>query len=292
VLWINNLRLRPKEERQVTRMIEPLTILIAGIICAALALGAWKVHVLESAGAITAFLIGFATFVFPADGWKWFLVLLVFLMVSSYMTHYKYQVKRKKGFAQEKGGARGWPNVAANGAVAGLLVLFTPFFPRELILAAFLGAVATANADTLATEIGLLNPTDPRLITDLRKVVPAGTSGGISIFGELATLLGALLIGVAAGLLGMSGNAGWPLGVLIGTTMIAGLAGCSIDSVIGATVQGIYKCRVCSKITENRRHCGNPSIPLRGHKAIDNNVVNLIATICGAAVAVLILILS
>jgi uncharacterized membrane protein len=74
--------------------------------------------------------------------------------------------------------------------------------------------------------------------------------------------------------------------------MIAGLAGCSIDSVIGATVQGIYKCRVCNKITENRRHCGNPSIPLRGHKVIDNNVVNLIATICGAIVAVLFLVFS
>jgi uncharacterized protein (TIGR00297 family) len=278
-------------------MIDPLTVLIAGIICAALALGAWKGHILDSRGAITAFLIGFPTFVFPADGWKWFLVLLVFLTVSSYMTHYKYQVKRKKGFAQEKGGARGWPNVAANGVVAGILVLFTPFFLQDsyywqLILAAFLGAVATANADTLATEIGLLNPTDPRLITDLRKVVPAGTSGGISIFGELATLFGALLIGIAAGLLGMAGNPGWSLSGLIGTTMIAGLAGCSIDSVIGATVQGIYKCRVCNKITENRRHCGNPSIPLRGHKVIDNNVVNLIAAICGAVVAVLFLILS
>ena len=278
-------------------MIDPLTVLIAGIICAALALGAWKGHILDSRGAITAFLIGFATFVFPADGWKWFLVLLVFLTVSSYMTHYKYQVKRKKGFAQEKGGARGWPNVAANGVVAGILVLFTPFFLQDsyywqLILAAFLGAVATANADTLATEIGLLNPTDPRLITDLRKVVPAGTSGGISIFGELATLFGALLIGIAAGLLGMAGNPGWSLSGLIGTTMIAGLAGCSIDSVIGATVQGIYKCRVCNKITENRRHCGNPSSPLRGHKVIDNNVVNLIAAICGAVVAVLFLILS
>jgi uncharacterized membrane protein len=82
------------------------------------------------------------------------------------------------------------------------------------------------------------------------------------------------------------------LGVLIGTAIIAGVAGCSLDSVIGATVQGIYRCQVCNKITENRRHCGSPSIPLRGHKIIDNNVVNLIATIFGAVVAVLFLIFS
>jgi uncharacterized protein (TIGR00297 family) len=271
-------------------MIETQTILAGSTLCCALALGAWKAHILDRWGAITAFLIGFVTFVFPADGWKWFIILLVFLVVSSYTTHYKYQVKRKKGFAQEKGGARGWPNVAANGVIAGLLVLLTPLFPRELLLAAFLGAVATANADTLATEIGLLNPTDPRLITDLRKVVPAGTSGGVSVLGELAMLFGALLIGIAAGLLGMTGNPGWPLGVLTGTAIIAGLAGCSLDSVIGATVQGIYRCQVCSKITENRRHCGSPSILLRGHKIIDNNLVNLIATIFGAVVAVLFLI--
>jgi len=273
-------------------MIDAPTVLIAGIMCTALALGAWKSRILDQWGAVTAFLIGFVTFVFPADGWKWFIILLVFLTVSSYMTHYKYQVKRKKGFAQEKGGARAWPNVAANGVVAGVLASLTLLFPREPVLAAFLGAVATANADTLATEIGLLNPTDPRLITNLRKVVPAGTSGGISILGELATLLGALVIGIAAALLGMTGNPGWALNVLIGTTMIAGLAGCSIDSVIGATVQGIYKCRVCNKITENRRHCGAPSIPLRGHSVIDNNVVNLVATAFGAAVAVLFLVLS
>jgi uncharacterized protein (TIGR00297 family) len=268
-------------------MTDPLTVLVASVLCTGLALGAWRAHVLDKWGAISAFLIGFVTFVFPADGWKWFIILLVFLTVSSYMTHYKYQVKRKKGFAQEKGGARGWPNVTANGVIAGLLALLTVYFPREPILAAFLGAVATANADTLATEIGLLNPTDPRLITNLRKIVPAGTSGGISVLGEFATLLGALVIGIATGLLRMTGNPGWSASVLIGTTMIAGLVGCSVDSIIGATVQGIYRCSICKKITENRRHCGSPSIPLRGYGAIDNNVVNLIATIFGAAFAVL-----
>ncbi len=148
----------------MTEMVDFAIVLVAGAICAALAVGAWRTHILDEGGAISAFLIGFVTFVVPADGWKWFVVLLVFLSVSSYMTHYKYQAKRKKGFAQEKGGARGWPNVTANGVVAGLVVLLIPFFPREtIILAAFLGAVATANADTLATEIGLLNPSDPQI---------------------------------------------------------------------------------------------------------------------------------
>jgi uncharacterized protein (TIGR00297 family) len=272
--------------------VDILIVFIAAAVCTLLAVGAWKARILDEGGGITAFLIGFVTFVVPTDGWKWFIVLLLFLMVSSYMTHYKYQAKRKKGFAQEKGGARGWPNVSANGVVAGVMALSTLFFSQpnqELILAAFLGAVATANADTLATEIGLLNPTDPRLITNLRKIVPAGTSGGISILGEIATLSGALVIGVAAGLLRMTGNPGWPLSFTLGMTIIVGLVGCTVDSFVGATVQGIYRCSVCKKITENRRHCGSPSIPLRGRRVIDNNVVNLIATMSGAAFAVIIL---
>lgn len=276
----------------MTDLTDLTIVAVAGVVCSALAIGAWKAHVLDRWGALTAFMIGFATFVFPDNGWKWFLVLFVFLSVSSCMTHYKYQIKRKRGLAQEKGGARGWPNVAANGIVAGLLAVLTPCLPQQIVLAAFLGAVATANADTLATEIGLLNRTDPRLITDPRKVVPAGTSGGISILGELAALLGALATAITAAGVQVTGNPGWSLKILVGTTLIAGLAGCTLDSFVGATVQGIYRCRICNKVTENRRHCNVTSLSLRGIRWIDNNIVNLIATLFGAGVAVLMLLFS
>ena len=65
------------------------------------------------------------------------------------------------------------------------------FFPNELWpWLGFAAALAAVNADTWGTELGVLNPHPPRMITDLRKVVEKGTSGGISLIGTLAALAG------------------------------------------------------------------------------------------------------
>ena len=150
----------------------------------------------------------------------------------------------------------------------------------------FLGAVATATADTLATEIGLLNPAQPRMITNLHRKVAAGTSGGISPFGELATLLGSLIIGLAAWLLGVAKLDGYSIGTILLITVLAGLVGCTIDSLIGASIQGMFKCAVCGRTTENKKHCGKSTQRIRGSGIIDNNMVNFIATGLGALFAI------
>ena len=62
----------------------------------------------------------------------------------------------------------------------------------------------------------------------------------------------------------------------------AGFLGSTADSIIGATVQALYKCPVCGKITEHDIHCGEVAVQLRGHKAIDNNIVNFVSTAIGA----------
>ena len=60
---------------------------------------------------------------------------------------------------------------------------------------AFYGALATVNADTWATELGVLARSRPRLMTN-GQTVPVGTSGGVTAEGTLAALAGALFIGV------------------------------------------------------------------------------------------------
>ena len=50
-------------------------------------------------------------------------------------------------------------------------------------------------SDTIATEIGLLSNSRPRLITDLKNVVVQGTSGAISALGEIAGLVSAVGLG-------------------------------------------------------------------------------------------------
>ena len=145
--------------------------------------------------------------------------------------------------------------------------------------------MATVNADTWATELGVLNPRWPRLITNGQPVEP-GTSGGISLYGTLATIGGAALIGLA-------GAAFSPAGVrlsLILAATLGGVCGSLFDSLLGATVQAIYHCPQCDKETE--RHpihtCGNETVHFRGWEWLNNDLVNFLASIIGAIVAILV----
>jgi len=74
--------------------------------------------------------------------------------------------------------------------------------------------------------------------------------------------------------------------IIIG--IISGLAGCAVDSVIGATVQGIFQCEgACKKITEKNKHCGAPAKHLRGWRYLENNMVNFLASLSGGFVAII-----
>jgi uncharacterized protein (TIGR00297 family) len=108
-------------------------------------------------------------------------------------------------------------------------------------------------ADTLSSEIGGLFD-GPRLVTTLRRVEP-GTDGAVTWQGELAGLAGALLVaGLAA--------VGMPIGdpaVGGGLVVLAGVAGMTVDSLLGALIEG---------------------------ERIGNQAVNFLATLSGAIVAV------
>jgi uncharacterized protein (TIGR00297 family) len=265
-----------------------LTILEGMIVCGVFGWLSLRTRIVDKSGLVAGFLVGSSVFIFPKDGWKWFTVILVFHLVAAQFTKYKYEVKRRIGFAQEKGGARAWQNVFANGGVAALSAIGEGLFPSDLFLAGFIGAVGTATADTLATEIGLLYPHSPRSIADLRKKVPPGTSGGVSPLGEFATLLGSFIIGFVAWLLGICASPEWNFMRVMAIALISSFSGCTVDSIIGATVQGIFQCSICNKITESKKHCGKPSIYISGCRAIDNNLVNFVSTGIGALIAVVV----
>ncbi len=298
-----------------------LDLAIALMVLIPLALIAYKKNLLTKSGLVAAFVVGLGVWMLAS--WAWFLIFLAFFMVTALFTHYKYQKKRSLGAAQDKSGARGWRNVMANGilplsfvlfgfilialgegwdafgrTVVGMGILFIPLPVMGITFAAFLGALATHCADTLATEIGLLNPTPPRLITKPWETVPAGTSGGVSLMGEIATILGSLLIGGTAALLAApfwySLIGAPPLFELINfapVTMVlvalfGGLVGCTIDSLFGATIQGHWRCQVCNKKTEKKVHCGESADYLRGNRFFDNNMVNLVSGLIGALAAI------
>jgi len=65
-----------------------------------------------------------------------------------------------------------------------------------------------------------------------------------------------------------------------------GLAGALFDSLLGATVQGIYFCDRCRKETERPVHrCGAQTRRLRGWTWLNNDWVNFLSSLVGGLVA-------
>lgn len=238
------------------------------------AFGAYSVGSLSRSGAWAAVAVGTLTFgvggVLPA------VLLLLFFFSSSGLSRVGGARKRSVAAAFSKGGRRDHGQVLANGALAALLSVGYGLTGGGLWLAGLAGALAAVNADTWATELGVLARQEPRRITTGERVA-AGTSGAVSLPGVLAALGGALGIGLPAGV-----ALGRP--ALAGVLALAGLAGSLFDSLLGATLQAIYFCPACGKETE--RHplhgCGSPTRPLRGWRWLDNDGVNFAASLVGA----------
>jgi uncharacterized membrane protein len=141
------------------------------------------------------------------------------------------------------------------------------------------GALAASAADTWATEIGTLTKVNPRSIIS-GKTVPPGTSGGISLAGTAAAVVGALFIAAAAWL------AQWP--VPFAAVAIGGVAGALLDSLLGATAQARRWCDLCARSTERLVHnCGTPTRHAGGLMGFDNDAVNAVCSGVGALVAIL-----
>ncbi len=267
-------------------MIEsPVYALAGAIFITALGIVAVKARAIDILGAITGGVISFLAFL--AGGLQWLIIIVAFFAISSALTRYRFDYKQKMGVAQNKSGIRSWPNTLANGGVAGVAALLEIFLHGDVLAIAFLGSVAAAMSDTLGTEIGLLSRSMPRLITNLKVVVKPGTSGGISVLGEVAALVSAFAIAALGFLLKVPGSPGVLIFfALIPAVVIGAMSGTIIDSIIGAKFEGLTTCVVCGALTEDRLHHGQPAKIVRGSRVIDNNVVNFIGVLTGAAISV------
>ena len=106
---------------------------------------------------------------------------------------------------------------------------------HELAYLALCACVGVASSDTLASEIGSLDPRT-RIITSLA-AVPAGTNGGMSPTGTIAAFYGGLIIAIISTLLGaFNGDATPPIFLFLAVTVI-GWIGCQIDSLLGALLE-------------------------------------------------------
>lgn len=255
-----------------------LTRVVLGFVLAtSIAALAYRRRALSSSGALAAAAVGAVIFV--GGGPWWFGALGVFFVTSTLLGRVGAAFKERTKREFSKGDTRDAWQVLANGGVAAIAALLMLLAPDARWLYAFVGALATANGDTWATELGILSPGEPRSIVTLRRV-PRGSSGAVSALGLAATVAGAFVVGLAA-----ASASGRPLRVVF-IAVVAGTVGSLVDSLAGATVQECFWCRGCARECESpRHHCGADAERRRGVIGFGNDLVNFTATLAGAVVA-------
>jgi uncharacterized protein (TIGR00297 family) len=152
----------------------------------------------------------------------------------------------------------------ANGISPLLFVVSEFISPGAIFVAGYLGAISTAMADTLSSEIGMTSRSDPWLITNFKRVKP-GTHGGISLLGTGASLVGCIVVGVFAWLMRMETEAAWGIPSIVLICAVGGIVGSTVDSLLGAVFE------------------------LKGK--MSNSQVNLISTLAGGLAAMAIFLL-
>ncbi|OLS21966.1 MAG: hypothetical protein HeimC3_33120 [Candidatus Heimdallarchaeota archaeon LC_3] len=242
-------------------------------------------------GLMLAGLTGLILFIFHPLFW---VILLIFFSTSSFLSKYRFSDKKEISLNFSKTNQRDvWQVLANNLGFVLFAFLHFYFIDQSLInvfssfsIAAFT-YLAVMNADTWATEIGIISNKDAHYILNLRKKVPSGTSGGVSISGTISGLLGSYLISFSVVVGFIINNYLINLAltyfqyfIVFLTIGFFGFLGMLVDSILGGLVQVMYYCPTCENITEATLHskCGGTiTIYDKGIKWINNDVVNIIS---------------
>ena len=237
----------------ISYSVEITSLVLALVISFAFGITAYRMKAADRSGLFSGALMGLLIIVF--SNVTWFLLMLTFFILGTAFTKYKYEIKKREGVAESRGGVRGFTNVFANGLVALCGAVLYGIYGDLAFISLYVGSIAAATADTTASELGMLGK-QPFLITTLQPV-PKGTDGGVTIMGEVLATIAALIIGVTAFVLEIG-----PPEIII-VAAIAGFVGTNVDSLVGATLE--------------RKHI------------IGNSGTNLFCTIAGGIAAMVLL---
>lgn len=227
---------------------------------------AYRLKSLTLPASLAAWLL--ALLLYFAAGVSLVLIAFLFLASSSLFT-------RWPGKSSQRDHPRRARQVIANGIVAGGAALFAILLdPSPFAIGMIVGSFAAATADTWASEWGAGIGGKPLSLRTFKPTQP-GESGAVSLTGTVATIAGAALIAVSAYFLGLIPTLHVPI------ITVAGIAGSLLDSIAGAWVQAVWL-KHDGRMTESRMESG---VLIRGIVWIDNDMVNVIATLTGALVA-------
>ncbi len=189
---------------------------------------------------ITAFLLNWLTYdgalaasIFGAisygiGNWQVAIIVLFFFISASLVSKDIVPTEDNVSIKFRRDGRQVW----ANGFWLCLWLMIWFISGQQVFLIASVASIATATADTWATELGSKTKSNTFLVTNFDRV-SAGTDGGISFKGSIAALFGSAIIAAIFRL--TVNDTSLVVFIIIAFT---GFLGCFIDSYLGAKLQG------------------------------------------------------
>lgn len=207
-------------------------------------------------GYLNALVLG--VLVWGTLSWQGYAIVMLFFLGGSALTFVGIEQKEAEGIAEERSGVRGAGNVWGSALTATICAIATLFVDspwQELLVLGYVASFCTKLSDTTASEVGKAYGKTTYLITTL-KIVPRGTEGAVSLEGTMAGIVASLILATIAWIIGTISS----LGII--WCVVAAFVATTIESLIGATLESRFSW-------------------------LTNDLVNLINTIIGAFVAIL-----
>ncbi len=232
---------------------------------------------LTISGLVAAILLDFTVSI--SLGNYGFILLLVFFVLGIAVDKLKKHIKNNRGIDEcLKSDSRDYMQVLANGLIPALMGVLVFITGKELFVVAYVASLAEALADTAGSGVGAFAK---RTFDPFRwRTCDNGLSGGMSLIGTIASLVGAAVIS----LIGFAFNYLNIYTLII--AVLSGFVGSIYDSFLGSVFQVKYNCTVCGKVTEKHIHCDTKTEKCSGFSLIDNDVVNLLSSLFAAGLAI------
>ena len=250
--------------------------ILAALICLALGIFFLRKKTVSTSGFISLLAICFTCILL--NKMDFLVILFCMFASSSLLTRYKKEKKKEFEKVVAKSGPRDFIQAIANLGPAFACMLISHFSGNEMYLTGFMSSVAAANADSWASEIGGLSKKTPVMITNF-KPVEKGISGGVTLLGTLGGFAGSAFIISASWITFAFSNVHPPGFKVLWISFAVGIVGFIFDSILGATVQALYRNKVASQVTEA---VGTENQLIKGYKYMNNDVVNLMTTLFAA----------
>lgn len=241
---------------------------------AILGLGLYFKQKLTLSGSIAAFVLGFIVLGF---GHPLFYVLMMSFLFSSLLINkgiLRFIPNIK--MPEEDHEPRRWINVMANGSLLGVASLLYVRFPSPWVIALGIISMATATADTWASEIGSCSLQTPWTLIK-RQPTQTGLSGGVTWLGLYASLFGSMFISLVSlpTIIQNFGFSGLSLGLFVLFTL-AGVGGSLVDSILGELFQAKFE-NASHEIVEIVQQSTDNLVS--GVMWMDNHMVNFLSNI-------------